>query len=263
MVTTVPARLDIRSGCAVAEQVDHLADQDLEVHVRLVAEGRAHRHHPADVAVVVGAEHDEAPVEAAAALVEVVGEVTGEVGALPLDRMITRSLSSPNFSVRSQSAPSSLVGVAELGQPLDGLLHRAAVVQVVLVEVDVEVDPELVQALLDLGEHHLDALGPETSCASSSGRSRIPGCLAQHRLGDLVDVGAAVAVLGHRPALGAGQQRAREPVDLAAVVVEVVLPGDLGAGQREDAAEGVTHRRPARRRRCAADRSGWRRRTRG
>jgi hypothetical protein len=41
------------------EQVDHLADQDLEVDAGVVAERRRHRLHPADVAVVVGAEHDQ------------------------------------------------------------------------------------------------------------------------------------------------------------------------------------------------------------
>ena len=64
----------------VADEVDHLADQHLEVLVRGVAEGLAHRHQPADVPVVVGAEHDHAQVEAALALVEVVGAVTRDVG---------------------------------------------------------------------------------------------------------------------------------------------------------------------------------------
>ena len=45
-----------------------------------------------------------------------------------------------------------------------------------------------------------------------------------------MDVLAAVAVLGGRLALGAREQRRAEAVDLGAVVVEVVLPGDLGAG---------------------------------
>ena len=75
--------------------------------------------------------------------------------------MITRSLSSPNFSVAQPERAVLLVGVAELGEPLDGPLDGAGLVQVVLVEVDVEVDAEVVQALLDLGEHQLDALGAE------------------------------------------------------------------------------------------------------
>ena len=106
-------------------------------------------------------------------------------------------------------------------------------------EVDVEVDAELVQALLDLGEHHLDARGAEHLLRLGVGKLERAGVLGQHCLRDVVDVGAAVAVLGHRPALRAGQQRAAEPVDLAAVVVEVVLPGDLGAGLGEDAPERV------------------------
>ena len=77
----LPAALAHPHDRAVAEQVDHLADDDLEVLAGGVAERGAHRHQPADVAVVVGAEQDQAAVEAALALVEVVGEVAGEVGA--------------------------------------------------------------------------------------------------------------------------------------------------------------------------------------
>ena len=105
-MTTVPARLDIRIGCAVASRLTIWPIRISRFLPGLVAERGAHRHHPADVPVVVGAEHDEAAVEAALPLVEVVGEVAGEVGRSPSDLMITRSLSSPNFSVRSQSAPS-------------------------------------------------------------------------------------------------------------------------------------------------------------
>ena len=66
---------------AVSHQVDLLADQDLEVDVRDVAERGGHRHQALDVAVVVGAEQDEVALESALALVEVVGEVAGDVGA--------------------------------------------------------------------------------------------------------------------------------------------------------------------------------------
>ena len=100
---------------------------------------------PADVAVVVGAEHDDDPVEAALALVEVVGQVAGDVGRLPSDLMTTRSLSSPKSVVRSHDRAVLLEDVALLAQPGDGALDRAGLVQRVLVEVDVEVDAEVVQ----------------------------------------------------------------------------------------------------------------------
>ncbi len=74
-----PRALRHAGGLAVAQQVHQLADQDLKVHVRLVAERGGHRHHAADVAVVVGAEDDDVPLEPALALVEVVGEVAREV----------------------------------------------------------------------------------------------------------------------------------------------------------------------------------------
>ena len=60
-----------------------------------------------------------------------------------------------------------------------------------------------------------------------------------------------------------GEQALREAVDLRAVVVEVVLAGDLGALRLEHAGEAVADRRPAARRRGGSGRSGSRRRTRG
>ena len=80
-VITVPARLLIFTGDAVADQVDHLPDQHLDG-VGVVAERGGGGLEPADVAVVVGAEHVDAQVEAAGPLVLEVGDVTGDVGGV-------------------------------------------------------------------------------------------------------------------------------------------------------------------------------------
>ena len=241
----MPARLRHPQRGAVGEQVDHLADQDLEVLVGGVAERGAHRHQPGDVPVVVGAEHDEAAVEAALALVEVVGQVAREVGRLAVGPDDDPVLVVAVLLGAQPERAVLLVGVAELGEPVDRLLHGAALVQVVLVEVDVEVDAEVVQRGLDLVEHQLDADAAEDLLRLVLGQVEGVGALLEDVLDDLGDVGAAVAVLGGRLAAGAGQQGPGEPVDLGAVVVEVVLPGDLGPGELEDPAERVTHGGPA------------------
>jgi hypothetical protein len=57
---------------AVAHEVDQLAEQDLQVARRVVAHRGHQRLVPADVAGVVGAQHDHDLVEAAVALVQVV-----------------------------------------------------------------------------------------------------------------------------------------------------------------------------------------------
>jgi hypothetical protein len=62
--------------------------------------------------------------------------------------------------------------------------------------------------------------------------------------GDLADVRAGVAVLGNGFAFRRRQQRAGEPVDLGAVVVEVVLADDLRAAGLEQPGQGVAHSRP-------------------
>ena len=158
MVTTVPARLDIRSGCRPLSRLTIWPIRISRFLPGLVAERGAHRHHPADVAVVVGAEHDEAAVEAALPLVEVVGEVAGEVGRLAVGPDDDPVLVVAELLGGEPEGAVGLVGVAQLGEPLDGRVDGAALVQVVLVEVDVEVDPEVVEGLLDLVEHQLDAV---------------------------------------------------------------------------------------------------------
>ena len=242
-MTTVPLRLLIRSGSPSRTQVDHLPDEDLEVDPRGVAERGAHRHHPADVAGVVGAEHDDAAVEAPLALVEVVGEVARDVGgvAVALDDdpvLVVAELggAQPERAVLLEHPAGRL-------QPVDGALDGAGLVQVVLVEEHVELDAEVAQRRLDLLEHALHAVGAEDLLrVVLLQRVRDVG---QHRLRDLADVGAAVAVLRCRLALRDRQQRPREAVDLRAVVVEVVLAGDLRAARLEQPGERVADGGPA------------------
>jgi NAD/NADP transhydrogenase alpha subunit len=74
-VTNVPARLDIE---AAAGERDELHDEQLEA-VGPPAERLERGVHAVDVAVVVGAPHVDEQVEAALALVLVVGDVRREV----------------------------------------------------------------------------------------------------------------------------------------------------------------------------------------
>ena len=86
----------------------------------------------------------------------------------------------------------------------------------------------------------------KTSCASGVRQvERHRAAAATTRVGDLPDVRAAVAVLRRRLTLRRRQQGAREPVDLHAVVVEVVLPRDLGALRGQDPGQRVADRSPA------------------
>ena len=246
---------------AVLQQVDLLADQDLEVDVGHVAERRRHRHQALHVAVVVGAEQDDVALEAALALVEVVGEVAGDVGGLAVlldDHAV--------FVVAELGGaqPGRAVGledVAERAQTVDGAFDRTRLVQRVLVREDVEVDAEVVEARLDLAEHQVHAELAEhllrlvARQIAQRGRSaRIVG-LDPRR--DLEDVGAAVPVLRRRLAQVRGDQAAGEPVDLDAVIVEVVLARDDAALRLEDARQASRRRRPSAFRRCAAGPVGF------
>ncbi len=82
MVTTVPARLLIRTG---EPSLTRLTSCPMRIS-RLTPGSSPNAaqigHHAADVAVVVGAEHDDDAVEAALPLVQVVGDVAGDVRRL-------------------------------------------------------------------------------------------------------------------------------------------------------------------------------------
>ncbi len=103
----------------------------------------------------------------------------------------------------------------------------------------------------------------KTSWASSSGSASTSGSVGDDPGGDLADVRAAVPVLGRRLALGRGEQRAGEPVDLHAVVVEVVLPGRPRRPARPGCARASRRQPPSGCRPGASGRSGWPTRTPG
>ena len=84
----------------------------------------------------------------------------------------------------------------------------------------------------------------------------MPGLRREAELGcDLGDVRALIAVVGGLGSLGAGLQRRAEELDLAAGVVEVVLPADVMAGELEEAGQTVAIGGIAGRR--DRDRPGW------
>ena len=229
---------------AVLDQVDHLADQDLEGGVGIVTEARRQRPQPADVAMVVRAEHDDDLVEATLALVQVVGAVSGEVGPLavapdehPVAVVAMIGRAQPGGSL-------GLVDLALRAQPVKSEVQLVAQVQVAFIEVDVEDDTEAGERVPDLGEHQLDAVTPEHFRLLLVGQREDAGALRHDRRGDLVDVGPRVAVLRHRAAVGDLAQRSGETLDLAAGVVEVVLPRDLGAAGLQQPRQGVADGSP-------------------
>src|SRR5262249_4572023 len=157
---------------------------------------RAHRHHARDVSVMVGAEHNDQPIEPALPLVQVVRQVSADVRgySVALDDntvlvIAEVSRSKPNRTV-------VLVDVSHLAKSSHSALHGPAFVQVVFMEVDVEVDTEVVQTLLDLIEHEIDApasedlLGLVTRSIENVRNGRHDLCC------DFVDVLTGVAVVG-------------------------------------------------------------------
>ena len=179
--------------------------------------------------MVVGAEHVDAQVESALPLVQVVGEVTGDVGrvavALDDDAVLVVAV----FRCAQPGCAVLLVNGAVVAQFGDRLLDPAAGVHRVFVGVDVEVGAELVQGLFDVGEHQVHADGAEGLALVLGREAERVRRFGQHVGGDVVDVGTGVAVLRGGLSVGGGDQGVGEPVDLSAVVVEVVLAHHLAA----------------------------------
>ena len=194
--------------------------------------------------MVVGAEHDDRPVEAALALVQVVGEVTGDVGRVAVGLDDDAVLVVAELRGAQPGGALGLEDVPQLAQPRDGVLHGAGLVQRRLVVVDVEVHAERVQRRLDLVEHQRHAARPEDllrGVVGQRGRVGLAGGrgVRDDARGDLLDVRAAVAVLGRLLPARPGEEGTGEPVDLRPVVVEVVLARDLSAAGLHEARERV------------------------
>jgi hypothetical protein len=178
--------------------------------------------------VVVGAKHVDAQVGTSLTLVEVVRDIGSDVGrvAVALDDDAV-------FVVAEVGGPQPgcavlLVDFADVTQPGDGRLDATAAVHRVFVRVDVEVGAEVVQRLFDVGEHQVDADRAERLAHIGIGQAQCVGLLGKDLSCDVTDVVACVPVVGRRFALGGRDERVGEPVDLGAVVVEVVLANDFG-----------------------------------
>ncbi len=96
-----------------------------------------------------------------------------------------------------------------------------------------------------MGEHQVDADGAERLAHLGVGQAQRIGLFGKHLGGNVFDVVAGIAVVGRRLALRRRDQRVGEPIDLGAVVVEVVLTDDVGALRRQQPAQRVADGGPA------------------
>ena len=103
---------------------------------------------------------------------------------------------------------------------------------------------EIFQRGLDLPEHQRHALGAEDLQGVRGGHAEEIRMLPGHRLGDLADVLARIAVVRRCVLPRRREQGAGESVDLRAGVVEVILRDDLGILRAEDPGQRVTDRSP-------------------
>ena len=194
--------------------------------------------------MVIGAEQVDAQVEAALALVDVVGGVGREVGvfAIGLDEhpvlvVVEVGRAQPDCAVH-------LIDMAVLAQLLEPVLDRIRLVQRALGVPDVEHGAEQGEHMLLLGE--LPRVG-----RFAEGRHLLIGrqgeqirLLRNDFYCEVEDVAALVAVLRDRLTMRSRHDRGTELVHLDAPVVDVELLGDRGSCRREHPGEGIAHCSP-------------------
>ncbi len=253
-----------RTSSSPAQDLHQLADEHLDVVVRVVADAGRHGLEPADVAVVVGAEQVDADVEPALPLVDVVGGVGGEVGQLAVAadaapgpcRRRSRWCAS-----RARRRPRT--GVPCSREPLEPVRDLVA---------------PAARAGCARRTRRRSASGTRASCSccsascslypasrnaasrSSSGRSTMCGFVGD----DLLRRGRRCRRRGSRPRGPAGPRRGRldgraELVHLVAAVVDVELARHRRRPRPRSPGRSRRPRRPTGCGRGGSGRSGWRR----
>ena len=185
-------------------------------------------------------------VEAATELLGHVADVGGEVG-----RLAVRAEDDPVLvvAVRRRAEPDRavlLVDVSALAQALDRARDPALVVEARLARPDVEMDAEGLETRLDAFADATGGPSTELAVGVGAGLGRCRPEVGRQLGGEVVDVVALVAALGHRLAPPQRRDRRSQVADLTARVVEVVLARHLLPAGLEHAAREIADERAAR-----------------
>ena len=196
--------------------MDELHDQQLKV-LGVAAQGLIGRLHPGHIAVVVGTPHVDLAIEAALALVLVVGDVRGEVGVLAAGANQHAVLVVAEFGGAQPQRALAPVGMPLSLEDRQRAIHRArvALVQGALICPAIEaLDRECGQRRLHLLHHHA-----HRGAANLGGIDRV----LSHQVHELLNVCTPVAVLGNRLIPCHSDHRLAELTHLRAGVVDVEL----------------------------------------
>jgi hypothetical protein len=229
---------------AVAQQVDELADADLDA-VGVEPEARRGRLQARDVAVVVRTEQVDAVVRTRT-LVAHVRAVGGEVGGASVGADEHAVLVVAERGGDEEQCPVTLVGVAGGGELRDRRLDRTLGVEPALARPHVEAHAEAGELALDALAHACDASRTDRVGDVVDLAVEQPVAVLRAQLGgEAGHVVAVVVVLTERQATVDAHDGRAEAADLLTDVVEVVLARDPVAGRLEQRRDRVAGRGPA------------------
>ena len=145
--------------------------------------------------MVVGAEHVDAQIESALPLIEVVGEIPGDVRGLTIALDDHPILVVTEFRCAQPGRAVLLVNGAVLAKFGDRLIDPSRSVHRIFMGIDVEVGSEVMQGTLDVVEHQLHADRPEGLTHLVIGKTQRVRGLGGDLSSDVTDVCTGVAVL--------------------------------------------------------------------
>ena len=182
--------------------------------------------------MVVGAQQVNRNVGTTVTLIKVVGNVASEVGSLTI-RLDEHTVLV--VSVRGCPQPHGTILIKDLtalAQGFDCGVNCTGIVQRILMEEDIEFRAEIAQTLLDFIEHQLNTTRAECLNGFFFGKRDRIGLSCRDRVfahlgSDISNVLAAVAIFGGFVSHRTRVERTSEAINLRAVIVEVVLAGDL------------------------------------
>ena len=148
---------------AITLEVDQLADEDFHIAALTggIPERAGHGIHAPDIAVMIRAEHIDGMICPAVPLIEVVGDITGEVGGFPIRFDDNAILIITEIGGAQPHRIVFFVNNTAFAQFFNGCGNRSGIVKGLFVEEHIKFGPEICQGVLDLREHELNAPGAE------------------------------------------------------------------------------------------------------
>ena len=233
----------------VLKEVHKLDEHHVQI-VRLAAHRLHSRPHSGHVTVMIRAPDVHDPVEAAAVLVVMIGDIGGEVGERTVRLFQDAVLVVTEIRGAEPQRAVLFKGQARFPQPPECFLHRPAFDQRTLGKPHLMLHTELAQVRLDAVKNRAHPVGEASILPFGIGQRKEIRFLFHHLACYINDIAAAVVIFrpidGHpRQFLGPQPDGQAEQTHLASGVVDVIFRGHIVSSETQDARQRIAYGRAA------------------